>query len=254
MGCCYFGRNAHSLRDKLVLGVTMQVTHTTIAKPRRAGLLAVAAVAALLSVAAPAVAQFAGQGARDSFIDTSVLKPAAGSRVSILVFEDLGCPACAAAHHYELDAAQKEHVPLVRRDFPLAQHIWTFDGAVFARYLEDKVSPKVAAEYRTDVFASQRSISSKDDLQSYDALWMKRHSLPLPSPLDPGGALAAKVKADFDLGQRLNVTRTPTIVVVTNDRYQVVCGTVMGSNDPGQLDAVVQGALVEATPHTTAAR
>ena len=232
----------------------MHATRTTTAKLRQTALLAVAATAALFWATTPAAAQFAGQGPRDNFIDTSVLKPAAGSRVSILVFEDLGCPACAAAHHYELDAAQKEHVPLVRRDFPLAQHIWTFDGAVFARYLEDRVSPKIAAEYRTDVFASQRSISSKDDLQSYNALWMKRHSLSLPSPLDPGGVLAAKVKADYDLGQRLNVTRTPTIVVVTNERYQVVCGTAMGSNDPAQLDAVVQGALGEATRHTTTVR
>ncbi len=198
-------------------------------------------------------AQFAGQGPRDSFIDTSILKPAPGSRVSILVFEDLGCPACAHAHPFELAAAENEHVPLVRHDFPLAQHVWTFDGAVFARYLEDKVSPKVAGEYRTDVFNAQRSISSKDDLQQYDALWMKRHNLPLPPSLDPGGALAAKVHADFALGERLHVTLTPTIVVVTNDHYQVVCGTQGGTNDPAQIDAVVAAALAQTGPAPAAA-
>ncbi len=207
-------------------------------------------LAALLS--ASAHAQFVGQGARDSFIDTSILKPAPGSKVSILVFEDLGCPACARAHPYELSTSEKEHVPLVRRDFPLAQHVWTFDGAVFARYLEDKVSPKIAAEYRTDVFASQRSISSKDDLQQYNALWMKRHNLPVPSPLDPGGVLAARVKADYDTGERLHVTLTPTIVVVTRDKYQVVCGTQGGINDPTQLDAIVAAALAQAVPATPA--
>lgn len=199
-------------------------------------------VAALVPFAA---AQFAGQGPRDSFIDTSILKPAPGSKVSILVFEDLGCPACAHAHPYELAAAAKEHVPLIRRDFPLEAHVWTFDAAVFARYLEDRVSPKTAGDYRTDVFLAQRQIASKDDLQQYDARWAKQHGLTIPSPLDPGGKLAAQVKADFDLGVRLHVTLTPTIVVVTPTHYQVVTGTAAGSNDPAQLDAVVQGALTQ---------
>ncbi len=219
---------------------------------RRTALLAVALLLAPLAVTT-AHAQFVGQGPRDGFIDTSILKPAPGSKVSILVFEDLGCPACAHAHPYELAAAEKEHVTLVRRDFPLAQHVWTFDAAVFARYLEDKVSPKTAGEYRTDVFASQRSISSKDDLQQYDALWMKRHNLPMPSPLDPGGTLAAKVKADFDMGERLHVTLTPTVVVVTPDHYQVVCGTQGGANDPAQLDAVVAAALAQTATAAPAA-
>ncbi len=205
-------------------------------------LCSAAAALALLPLAA---AQFAGQGPRDSFIDTSILKPAPGSKVSILVFEDLGCPACAHAHPYELAAAAKEHVPLIRRDFPLEAHVWTFDAAVFARYLEDHVSPKTAGDYRTDVFLAQRQIASKDDLQQYDARWSKQHGLTIPSPLDPGGKLAAQVKADFDLGVRLNVTLTPTIVVVTPTHYQVVTGTAAGSNDPAQLDAVVQGALTQ---------
>ena len=213
------------------------------------------AMAAALAFTSCAVAQFAGQGPRDSFIDTSILRPAAGSAVSILVFEDLGCPACAHAHPYELAAAEKEHVPLVRRDFPLAAHVWTFDAAVFARYLQDKVNPETASSYRTDVFASQRQISSKDDLQQYNAHWAKQHNIVVPSTIDPGGALAAKVKADYDLGVQLHVTLTPTIVVVTQNRYQVVCGTSAGSNDPAQLDTVVHAALVQASaPPPTAAK
>ena len=225
----------------------MQILPTTNRMLRRTVLLAGLAASAWLTAPEPSLAQFAGQGPRDSFIDTSILKPVPGSKVSILVFEDLGCPACAHAHPFELATAQKEHVPLLRRDFPLEQHVWTFDGAVFARYLEDKVSAKVAGEYRTDVFASQRSISNKDDLQQYNALWMKRHNLPMPSPVDPGGTLAAKVRADFALGERLHVTLTPTIIVVTDEHYQVVCGTQGGSNDPAQLEAVVTGALAQTT-------
>lgn len=202
-------------------------------------------LAATLAVAPISHAQFAGQGARDSFIDTSVLKPAPGSAVSILVFEDLGCPACARAHPIELAVAAKDHVPLLRRDFPLAAHIWTFDGAVFARYLQDKVSPQLADQYRSDVFASQMQISSKDDLRQWNTRWMGKHGQAMPFVVDPVGTLAAKVKADYDLGMQLHVIFTPTIVVVTKDQYQVVCGTGAGTDDPNKLAAVVEGALAQ---------
>ncbi|ADV82248.1 DsbA family protein [Terriglobus saanensis] len=194
---------------------------------------------------APMQAQFAGTGPRDSFRDTSILRPKAGSKVSVIVFEDLGCPACAHAHPIEIEATQKYHVPLIRYDFPIAAHIWTFDGAVFARYLQDKVNPTLASEYRSAVFASQMSIGSKDDLRNFTTHWMQQHGQQMPFVIDPAGELAAKVKADFDLGRRLNVMFTPTVVVVTNNGYQVVCGTKEGPSDPTQLSAVIQGAIAQ---------
>jgi protein-disulfide isomerase len=190
-------------------------------------------------------AQFTGTPARDHFHDTSILKPAAGSKVSIIVFEDLGCPLCARAHPIELEATRKYHVPLVRYDFPLAKHIWTFDGAVCARYLEDKVDPKLADEYRSAVFASQMSISNKDDLQQFTRRWMQQHGQQMPFVLDPTGQLAAKVQADYNLGLRLNIEATPTLVVVTHNRYQVVCGAKDGPADPAQLFSVLEAAIAQ---------
>jgi hypothetical protein len=190
-------------------------------------------------------AQFAGAPAHDNFHDTSILKPAAGSKVSVIVFEDLGCPLCARAHPIEIAATQKYHVPLLRHDFPLAQHIWTFDGAVCARYLEDRVSPKLADEYRSAVFLSQMSIASKDDLQHFTQRWMQQHGRQMPFVIDPKGELAAKVRADYDLGRRLNVEYTPTLVVVTRDHYQVVCGTKNGPSDPAQLFSAIEAALAQ---------
>ena len=111
-------------------------------------------------------------------------------------------------------AAEQFHVPLLRHDFPIPSHIWTFEGAVYARYLQDKVSPKLADEFRSDVFHAQAAISSKDDLRQFTQRWLQQHGQKMPSMVDPTGALAAKVQADFDLGRRLNVTHTPTIVVV----------------------------------------
>jgi len=188
-------------------------------------------------------AQFSGPSASDTFHDKSMLKPAVGSKVSVIVFEDLGCPACAYAHPIEIEATQKYHVPLVRYDFPIAGHIWTFDGAVCARYLQDKVNPKLADEYRTAVFASQMSIANKDDLQHFTQRWMQQHGQQMPFVMDPNGELAAKVRADYNLGIRLNVQHTPTVVVVTRGGYQVVCGAPDGSSDPKRLFPVIEAAI-----------
>lgn len=206
-----------------------------------------AAAAAVMLACAPYTmqAQFAGTGPRDNFRDTTILRPPAGSKVAIIVFEDLGCPACAHAHPIERQVAEQYHVPLVRYDFPLAQHIWTFEGAVDARYLQDKMSPKLADEYRSAVFTAQMSISSKDDLRQFTEHWMQQHGQKMPSVVDPNGALAAKVQADYDLGKRLNVEYTPTLVVVTRTNYQVVGGTAEGPNDPTKLASVVEGAIAQ---------
>jgi protein-disulfide isomerase len=196
-----------------------------------------------LCCALPVQGQFLGNGPRDNFRDTSILRPPAGSKIAILVFEDLGCPACARAHPYELEAARQTHVPLVRRDFPLQAHIWTFQGAVLARYIQDKISPQLADQFRTDVFASQSLISSKDDLYQFASGWLEKHGRKMPAQVDPDGVLSKQVNADLELGKRLNVVFTPTVVVVTDKAYQVVCGTGEGSNDPAQILPVVKAAL-----------
>lgn len=190
-------------------------------------------------------AQFAGKATRDEFRDTSILRPPAGSKVAMIVFEDLGCPSCARAHPYELEAVEKTHVTMMRYDFPLAAHVWTFDGAVCARYIQDKISPQLAAEFRTDVFKAQELISTKDDIYQFTSKWLQKHGQKMPAAIDPDGLLAKKVQADYDLGQRLNVEFTPTIVVVTRNQYQAVCGTADGQCDPTKILAVVQGAIAQ---------
>jgi len=207
------------------------------------------ALLAILLTAAPALrAQFLGAPAHDEFTDTSILHPPAGVKIAIVVFEDLGCPGCAYAHPIEQQVAEKYHVPLLRHDYPIPAHVWTFEAAVYARYLQDAAnSQKLAEEFRSDVFHSQTAISSKDDLHHFVQQWFQKHGQKLPASIDPTGALAAKVQADFDLGKRLNLTHTPTVVVITNSNYQVVCGSD-SATDPRQLDAVVHAALSQLNP------
>jgi protein-disulfide isomerase len=209
-------------------------------------LIGIAVSLAFLSHSTPAKAQFAGTATRDDFRDTTVLRPPAGSKVALIVFEDLGCPACARAHPFELQTVEQTHVKLLRYDFPLEAHVWTFEGAVVARYIQDKIDPKLADQFRSDVFASQRFISNKDDLYQFTSDWLKKHGKQMPAKMDPDGALAKKVSADYELGKRLNVEFTPTVVVVTRDQYQAVCGTHDGQCDPTKIVDVVKGAMAQA--------
>lgn len=216
--------------------------------PRRNLFAAVLLGAALLTGGTGLKAQIYGPHVANSFHDTSMLKPPAGQKVAIIVFEDLECPACAHAHPIELQAAARYHVPIVRYDFPLKMHVWSFDGAVFARYLQDKVNPNLADQYRTAVFANQTGIASKDDLMNFTRKFMQQHGQMMPFAVDPSGQLANEVRHDYSVGERLNVTKTPTIVVATPTKWQAISGNDpndVQSNDPENLFPVIEAALAE---------
>lgn len=183
----------------------------------------------------------------------SLLKPPTGTKVAIVVFEDLGCPHCASAHPIELQAAARAHVPLLRYDMPIPSHVWTFQGAVCARYIQDHISPQLAQAYRTDVFAAQMSIASKDDLERFTQKWLQRHGRQMPFVLDPDGSLAKEVNSDVDLGRRVNVGWTPTILVVTDHKQQVICGAGPQGGDPKDILPVTEAALEQTASHAHSA-
>src|SRR5208337_4232960 len=146
--------------------------------------------------------------------DTSMLRPPKGSKVAILVFEDLECPDCARAAPLLHDAAKTYNIPLVQYDFPLPQHPWSFEAAVNARYFDTK-SKNVGDEYRLYIFQNQPYVT-KQNLRGYTERFAEAHKIVLPFVVDPSGELAAKVKADYQLGQRIPLDHTPTIYVVSN--------------------------------------
>jgi protein-disulfide isomerase len=150
------------------------------------------------------------------FKDTSILKPPPGAKVAIIAFEDMECPVCAADSPTVRAAVVAYKLPFLRHDFPLTEiHIWSFDAAVTARYLQDKVSPVLAEVYRRDVFANQRVIASKDDLAGFNRRWFQAHGQNIPFVMDASGACKNEVKADRALGDRLGEHGTPCIFVVT---------------------------------------
>ena len=177
--------------------------------------------------------------AQTTFRDTSMLRAPAGSKVAIFEFEDLECPACAHAFPIVHEAVEHYKIPLLRHDFPLRMHIWSFDAAVNARYMQDKISPQFAEDYRRAVFASQTSIATKDDLNTFTQKYFQSHGKPMPFVIDPNGLFAAEVHADYTLGERVGLTQTPTIFIVTQKGYTQV-------TDVTQLYQMLDTAIAEA--------
>ena len=180
---------------------------------RRRAFLFISLAAALL-LASAAHAQFGAPPQGTQVRDPSALKPPAGARVAMVEFEDMECPDCARANPLVREAEAKYKIPLERHDFPLPFHAWSFDAAVNARWFDLK-SKVLGDEYRDQVFANQISITNQDQLRQFTEKFAASHNLALPFALDPQGKLAAAVKADYALGQRIGIEHTPTIWVVT---------------------------------------
>jgi protein-disulfide isomerase len=175
--------------------------------------------------------------------DTSMLRPPKGAKVAIIVFEDLECPDCARAAPLVHEAAKTYKIPLVQYDFPLPQHAWSFDAAVNARWFDTK-SMAIGDEYRLYIFSHQPEIT-RDNLRSLTEKFAADHKLQFPPFPDPKGTLAAKVKADYELGQRVGIIHTPTLYVVSNTSRGTPFVEVV---DRTQLYTLIDNMLHEADP------
>jgi protein-disulfide isomerase len=153
--------------------------------------------------------------------DTSALRPPKGAAVTLVAFEDLQCPDCADAESLLLEASTKYNVPLVRHDFPLPAHNWSFEAHVVARYFDTIAGVKakvkelpLGEQFRRWVYANQKSIT-KENLRGMAERFADQHGLELPANYDPKGELKKLVLADYALGQQVGVIHTPTVFVVS---------------------------------------
>jgi protein-disulfide isomerase len=203
-------------------------------------LLSLAAATLLFAAAGTARAQF-GEPPTTPVHDPSALRPPAGARVALVEFADMECPDCARANPLLKEAAAKYHIPWVRYDFPLPMHSWSFNAAVNARWFETK-SKALGDEYRDEVFDNQISIYNPGALRQFTEKFAQSHNIALPFAIDPDGKLAALVKTDYALGQRIGIEHTPTIWVVTANRKGAPFVEVV---DRSKLYQMIDQALVD---------
>jgi len=149
--------------------------------------------------------------------DPSLLRPPKGSNVALVVFQDLQCPKCRTDAPLEEQAAKAHKIPLVRRDYPLPLHNWSFQAAVMARYFDTQSKDKeLGNQFRDYIFQHQPEITP-ENLQSFAQKFATEHKADLPFVIDPQGKFAAQVNADKELGNKIGIQHTPTIYVVSNN-------------------------------------
>jgi len=144
------------------------------------------------------------------------LRPPKGAQVAIVVFEDLQCPDCRRAAPLVEEAARTYKIPVVRHDFPLPFHNWSYQAAIFARYI-DTHSKALGNEFRDYIFANQLEVTPQN-LRGFAEKFATEHKIELPFVVDPDGKLAALINADKELGKAINLQHTPTLYVVSNKR------------------------------------
>jgi protein-disulfide isomerase len=144
----------------------------------------------------------------------SVFHPPKGSQVAIVVFEDLQCPMCRRTAPLVEQASKTYKIPVVRHDFPLPMHNWSYQAAVMARYF-DTYSKSLGNEFRDYIFENQLEVNPQN-LRSFGEKFATAHKVDLPFVIDQGGKLSALVNADRDLGKAIKLDHTPTVYIVSS--------------------------------------
>jgi protein-disulfide isomerase len=82
------------------------------------------------------IAMAAGSRATSQDTADSVLRPPKGAQMAIVVFEDLQCPMCRRTAPLVEQASKTYKIPVIRHDFPLPMHNWSYQAAVMARFFD----------------------------------------------------------------------------------------------------------------------
>jgi len=152
-----------------------------------------------------------------AFAEDSVnpaLRPPKGAQIAIVVFEDLQCPQCRREAPLVQQAAKTYKIPVVRHDFPLPMHNWSYEAAVTAHYFDSR-SKQLGIDFRDYIFEHQPEIFPTN-LRQFADKFAADHKVDLPFVVDPQGKFAAEVNAERELGKTLQLEHTPTIYVVSS--------------------------------------
>jgi hypothetical protein len=120
-------------------------------------------------------------------------------------------------------------------------HNWSFDAHVMARWFDTKGKGE---EFRKYIYQNQPQINPKN-LRGFAERFAEQNGLQLPFVVDPKGELAAKVRADYQLGQRVGIDHTPTIYVVSNTQRGTPFVEVV---DRSQLFNLIDRMMAESQP------
>lgn len=148
--------------------------------------------------------------------------------VTVDVYSDFQCPACKTLHEQTLsrvreDYALKGKIRLVHHDFPLPMHSYARQAAVLANAADrvgkfDQVSDAL--------FKTQEAWSVSGKVAEVVDSVLTPDEAKKVREISKDPAIAAQVQRDVDMGTRLNINQTPTIILTKNLKSNRVAGAV----------------------------
>jgi protein-disulfide isomerase len=148
--------------------------------------------------------------------------------VRIDLFSDFECPACKALHEQTIKRVKEEFalkgkLRLVHHDFPLPQHKHARQAAILASAADrlGKFDPVADALFRQQESWTQ---SGNVDAVVDSVLTPEEQKKLREIAKDP--AILASIERDVQLGQRMMVGSTPTMIVTHDGKPNPVVGVV----------------------------
>jgi protein-disulfide isomerase len=148
--------------------------------------------------------------------------------VRIDLFSDFECPACKALHEQTVtrvkeDFARHGKIRLVHHDFPLPQHKQARRAATLAAAADKLGKFDVVADALFKQQETWSKAGSVDDVVDSVLTPAERKKI---DELAKDPAIAKNIEADIQLGNRMQVNSTPTMVITHNGKPSPVVGVV----------------------------
>jgi protein-disulfide isomerase len=148
--------------------------------------------------------------------------------VRIDLFSDFQCPACKALHEQTIkrvkeEFAQTGKIRLVHHDFPLPQHQYAKPAAILAAAADRLGKYDAVADA---LFHQQESLGQSGNVDAVvDSVLTPEERKKLREiAKDP--AILANIERDIQLGERMKVGSTPTMIVTHDGKPNPVVGVV----------------------------
>lgn len=182
----------------------------------------------LLAILVLSAGALSGSGAPSAQSATARSVGPVTSAVRIDLFSDFECPACKALHEQTIKRVKEEfalkgQLRLVHHDFPLPQHKHARQAAVLAAAADRLGKFDAVADA---LFRQQESWSKSGGVDAVvDSVLTPEERKKLREiAKDP--AIVANIERDIQLGQRMKVSSTPTMIVTHDGKPNPIVGVV----------------------------
>ena len=148
--------------------------------------------------------------------------------VRIDLFSDFECPACKSLHEQTIkrikeEFALKGKLRLVHHDFPLPQHKHARQAAILAA-AADRLGKY--DEVADALFRQQETWSKSGGVDAVVDSVLKPEERKKLREIAKDPAILANIERDIQLGQRMKVSSTPTMIVTHDGKPNPVVGVV----------------------------